>query len=131
LFAGVGQVWEAARLRGDVDCMCQVSELEATLVQRHGFRSEECQRPAASTRLAAEEPRTDPFTGEAFNQAYELASLRKRRFGFASRPEFLAHAASVGAAAHAAATLQSAPPPERQPIPPFPAAGATYAAAAP
>ncbi len=68
LFAGVGDVWEAARLRGDVDCMWQV--LEATLVQCHGLRSEGFQRPAAATRLAAEEPRRDPFTGETLSRAY-------------------------------------------------------------
>ena len=89
LFAGVGEAWEAARLRGDVDCMWQL--LEATLVQCHGLRSEGFQRPAATTRLAAEEPRRDPYTGEAFSRAYTLASRRKRMLqqwlGFVGRPE--------------------------------------------
>ena len=50
LFAGAGEVWEAARLRGDVDCTWQV--LETTLVQRQGLRSDGYQRLAATTRLA-------------------------------------------------------------------------------
>ncbi len=56
-----------------VDCMWQV--LETTLVQCHGLRSEGYQRPAATTRLAAEEPRRDPVTGGALNRAYTLACL--------------------------------------------------------
>jgi hypothetical protein len=61
------------------------------LLHCHGLRCEGFQRPAATTRLAAEEPWRDPYTGEALSRAYTLASLRKRRvqqwLGFAGRPE--------------------------------------------
>ena len=65
LFGEGAGAWEEARLRGDVDGMWRV--LEATLVRCHGLHSPGYRKPAATTRLAAEEPRRDPFTGETLS----------------------------------------------------------------
>ncbi len=60
-------------------------------MQRRGLRSEGYQRPAATSRLAAGEPRRDPRAGEALSRACTLASLWKRRLqqwlGVAGRPD--------------------------------------------
>ena len=89
LFAPAAPAWEAARLRGDADGMWQ--QLEATLVRCHGLRSPGFQQPAATTRLAAEEPRRDPHTGDALSQELTATSLRKCRLqqwlGMWGRPE--------------------------------------------
>ena len=77
LFAGSAEAWEQCRQQGDVDGMWQL--LEATLVQCHGLRSEGFKRPIATTKVGSEEPRRDPFTGEALSEEHVLASLRKRR----------------------------------------------------
>ena len=77
IFAPVAGAWEAARLKGDANGMWEV--LEAALVQCHGLRSPGYQKPAATTRVAAEEPRRDLYTGDALNQELTEASLKKRR----------------------------------------------------
>jgi hypothetical protein len=88
-FVQVVAEWEAARLRGDVNCMWQV--LEETLVQCHRHRSPAFKQPRATTRLASEEPRRDLRSGEALTRALTEASRRKRRLQqwlcLAGRPE--------------------------------------------
>jgi hypothetical protein len=77
LFASKAAAWEHCRQQGDVDGLWQL--LEATLVQCHGLRSKDFKRPAATTKVGSEEPRRDPFTGEALSEEHVQASLRKRR----------------------------------------------------
>ena len=77
LFAGRAAAWEQCRQQRDVDGLWQL--LEATLVECHGLRSEGFKKPAAVTKVGSEEPRRNPFTGEALSEEHVLASLRKRR----------------------------------------------------
>ena len=65
------------RLRGDLNGMWLL--LEAALVQCYGLRSPGFQKPAATTRLAAEEPRRDLYSGDALSRELTETSLKKRR----------------------------------------------------
>jgi hypothetical protein len=88
-FVGKAGEWNEARRNLDVTGMW--AALEKTIVQCHQIRSPLFRQPKATTKVAAEEPKRNLFTGDAASQELDAATLRKRRLqqwlAFEGRPE--------------------------------------------